>query len=157
MQQEESTEEALEDGLLGRLGGAIRQHREAQGWGQQDVVDRLGRHDTSYISAWENGKKRLSSRHLAQFEQMFDVRIDLLTPDEQRVIDALRKGGVGLPSALQTALGEALGTVLPTPAAPLPQGLEAVGAAAVVLARRIAEAAGDEALLARWMGARGDG
>lgn len=152
MQQGESAEQALEDGLLARLGGAIRQLREACGWGQQDVVDRLGRHDTSYVSAWENGKKRLSTRHLARFEEMFDVRVDLLTPDEQRVVDALRRGGVGLPEALQGSLGEALDAVMPKAPAALPRSLEAVGEAAMLLARRIAEASGDAALLKRWMG-----
>jgi len=129
----------------------MRQLREARGWGQQEVVDRLGRHDTSYVSAWENGKKRMSTRHLARFEEMFDVRVDLLSAEEKQVIDALRQGGIGLPAALQACLGDALGAVLTRTAAPLPQSLEAVGEAAMLLARRIAEASGDADLLSRWM------
>lgn len=140
-----------EGALLRRLGAALRQLREARGWGQQDVVDRLGRHDTSYVSAWENGKKRMSSRHLARFEEMFDVRVELLTPAEQQLIQATRRGGVGLPEALQACLGDALNHVLPTQPAAIPKSLEAVGEAAALLARRIAEAAGDDALFAQWM------
>lgn len=67
------------------------------------------------------GKKRMSSRHLARFEEMFDVRVELLTPAEQQLIQATRRGGLGLPKALQACLGDALNHVLPAQPAAIPK------------------------------------
>ncbi len=53
----------------------IRQLREARGWTQHDLAERLGV-DAGSISTWERGASRPRLKHLLGLAQLFGVSID---------------------------------------------------------------------------------
>lgn len=97
-----------------RLGVEIRRLREEANWTQQDVVERLGQYDTSWLSAAENGRKNLSAKHLARFEAIFGVRIDILSGPEAVLLDEVRRAG---PDAAGRVLRAARHSTPPSPLA----------------------------------------
>jgi len=119
-----------------RLGLEIRRLREEANWTQQEVVERLGQYDTSWLSAAENGRKNLSAKHLARFEAIFGVRIDVLSSSEAALLDEVRRAG---PDAAGRALRAARYSKSLPPPAP--------GESAVLLPRSAAniESAADSA------------